>query len=492
MTVTIPGNLIAPLIAFDVTSAGQFEQIAPAILLGHKTDAGEATANTVVAVTTRQEARRLFGKGSMLEQMVAVLRRNAPTHPVYAVAVPATGTAEIRTITVDDVPAAGGAGVISIMGETVSVSIAAGATVNAVAAALGAAINAHDNPQTGLVLPYTATVSTDTVTLTARHAGVFSAEIDIDVPLVDGGNAFTGNLTLATGTAGAGVPDLSTAMAAIEERDWSFLLSPFPDATNLGRVATLLAARWAYDNQRFGHAFYPIRDSQSNLIAHGDAKDDWHLTPIPTFNAGGFSQPGYLWLVAQVGRVMPWLASGTNGDVSRNQTGLVCAGLAAPRDAVYWPDLATRNAFLASGLSTWAVNTAGDVAIDNMVTTIMTLNGAPDTTFRDVQAPFQIMYALRYVKARLAAEHSNKALSDENPRALAAISTLKDIEATVVHSYRELVASGVAESFTAILNQIAVARDAGNPNRVNITLPIDRTNPLDIFAGLARVYAQAA
>ena len=490
---TIPGNLSAPLFAFDVTSGGNFEQVAPIVLYGHKTNDGTMTENAFTACATVAQARALAGKGSMLENMVALVRRNAPTHPLFLVAVPATGTAEVRTLTIATPPAAGGVGVVSIMGEQVSVSLAASTSASDAAAALAAAINAHDNPQTRLALPYTATVNAAVVTLTARHAGAYASEIDIDVPVLDGGNALTGKVTAEVATAGSGTPDTSSANAAMNERDWSFLVTPFGDASNLTKYAALMndsAGRWSYANQRYGHVYYPKRDTSANLIAYGLTKDDWHLTAIPTFTAGGFAQPGFLWVAAMVARVAPWLASGANGDVSRNQTGLVVEGLTAPRDAVYWPDLATREAFITSGLSAWKVSESGAVVIDKLVTHHRTTAGVPDTTFRDVQRPHALMYALRFMLARAAIEHANKAIADENPTNLAAISTPADVEATFFHAYRDLNRRGVLESVQQAVEGITVVRDLDNPNRLNVTVPMDFTNPFDIMAGLARVYSQ--
>lgn len=490
---TIPGNLAAPLFAFDVESGGQFEQIAPIVLYGHKTDDGTATVNVKTPCASRAQARALAGKGSMLEQMVAIVRRNAPTHPLNIVAVPAVGTAEVRTITVAAPDAAGGVGVVSIMGEAVSVDIPAGSTAAATATLLAAAINAYDNAQTGMALPFTATAAAAVVTLTARHDGAYAAEIDIFEPVLDGANAFAGKLTHATTTPGAGAPDTSAANAAINEQDWSFLISAFGDAANVGRYADLLgevAGRWGYANQRFGHAYYPKRDTSSNLLTYGESQDDWHLTAIPTFSTGGFAQPGFLWVAGVAARVAPWLASGANGDVSRNQTGLAVAGLTAPRDQTFWPDLATREAFIKAGLSSWSVSGNGDVMIDKLVTHHRTTAGVPDTTFRDVQRPHQLMYSMRFMLARLKTEHANKAISDDNPANLAAISTPEDVEATVVHAYRELTRRGVLENAQLAVEQISVVRDLDNANRLNVTVPKDFTNPLDIMAGLARVYSQ--
>lgn len=117
-----------------------------------------------------------------------------------------------------------------------------------------------------------------------------------------------------------------------------------------------------------------------------------------------------------------------------------------------------------------------------------TTSGAPDTTFRDVQRVFQLTYALKKFRADLAYEHSNKAIADDNPGNLEAISTVRDIKATLYHSYSSM--RGVLENAAAALEAMVVTRDADNPNRVGARLPMDFINALDIFAGLARVYSQ--
>jgi phage tail sheath gpL-like len=78
-------------------------------------------------------------------------------------------------------------------------------------------------------------------------------------------------------------------------------------------------------------------------------------------------------------------------------------------------DYATRDAMLKNGVSTWNVNRNGDVVIDKIITHQQTTNGAPDTTFRDIQAVYQVIYALKKFRADLAYEHSNKALGAGKP-----------------------------------------------------------------------------
>ena len=493
----IPGNLVAPIVAFEVNSGGQFENDSRLLLIGHKLTGGAAVSNVPVPCPSTLEGRRLFGLGSMLDDMVRLARQNAPAQEIWCLPVPATGTAEIRTIQVATVPAAGGQAVVEIAGEPVSIVIAPGDGVNAVAAALNAAINAYYNPQNEASLPYTSTVSTDTVTLTARHAGALMSDIDINVPQLAGGNAFlngaASRLTVATTTPGAGSPDLSTGLAALGDDPFDWIVSPFSDSTNIGRYNSLLSdvsGRWAWMSQLYGHVFYPLTDTISNLTTHGLAQDSRHITVLPRPASASIPQPAWSWAAGLVARIVPWLADGANGNVSRNQTGLNVEGISPPRDRSKWYGYPTRDAFLRSGVSTFAVDKAGRVLIDKIITTQRTTLGVPDSTFRDIQTIGQLVYSLRTFRTALTIEHGQKAIADDNPGNVGAISTPRDIAATFMHTYRELVLRGVLENDEQAGKMLQVKRNADNPNRVDIYAPIDRANPLDIIATNAVIYSQ--
>lgn len=486
----IPATLVAPIFTFEVSSGGQFENQSRLLLIGFQNSDGLMDGNPLPCPTTT-EARRLAGAGSMLDDMVRIARRNAPSQEIWILNATEVGTAEIRTITVDSVAA--GQGAISIAGEPVSLTIASDDTVNSVATALAAAINAYYNPLTEASLPFTATVATDTVTITARHKGAFATGIDIAIPDLAGGNAFTGALTIATGTPGAGLPDLSTPLANLGDDPFDWIACAFNDDDNIGRLSTLLSepsGRWGYERQIYGHALYCKTETIGNLTTHALALNDRHLTVIPRVSGGGYAQPEWQWAAAFMARIAPWLSDGVLGNVSRNQTGLKLSGLDAPRTRSVWPVYSTRQAFLANAISTWSVNSSGDVQIDKIITTERTVGGVTDTTFRDIQKIGQLMYGLRKFRADLYYEHGQKSIADDNPGNLGAISTVRDIKATIVHSYQQMVASGVLENDALAVDKIVVQRNSGNPNRVDALVPLDAVNPLDIFAGNARVYSQ--
>lgn len=494
----IPGSgLVAPIMTFEVTSGGQFESNARLLLIGHKNTGAAIADNVPTICNTDLEAQQLAGVGSMLADMFRVARMNAPAQEIWICAAPATGTAEVRSITIDSVPASGGYFAIEIAGHPVTLSIGAGDTAADVATALAAAINGFYDELTRASLPVTAAVdgvNTDQVNVTARHAGAIFNDLDIYVPTTDAGNVAVGNVTLATTTAGSGVPDLSAALASLGDDQFDWIVSPFADDTNLGRYETALndvSGRWAWDRQVYGHVVTVTTGTTSEITTLGLGENDRHVTIVPRIASSGNASPAWVWAAGFAGRVVPWLSDGVNGNVSRNQTGLTVLGVRAPRDRSKWPGYAARNVYLKSGISTWSVTSDGQVAIDKLITTYQKNPlGQTDTTFRDIQWAGQMMYVLRNWRAMLSYEHGQKALADDNPGNLAAISTPRDIKATLIQAHEQTTRQGVTENTREFAKRLAVKRNADNPNRVDVMAPIDRVNPLDIIAANARLYSQ--
>lgn len=492
----IPGSgLVAPLFAFEVTSGGSYQSASRLLLIGHKNTGAALVDATPVTVGSYQEAVALAGAGSMLAEMVRAAFQNAPVQETWMVSAAATGTARVDTILVNSVPANGGVGTVEIAGEPVQVQIAAGATAANVATALAAAINAYFNPLTGASLPVTATVAAATVTITARHVGAIFADMDIYVPVSVSANAFAGAAVTITNTVvPTGDPDLSAVLAALGDDPFDWIVSPFGDATNIGRYSTSLndtSGRWAYNRQVYGHVFTVSTGSTSALTSLGLGLNDRHLTVLPRIAAAGNATPPWVFAAAVTAKIVPWLSDGATGNVSRNQTGLVVEGVKAQRTRSTVPTYASRNTLLRSGISSMLVTGDGKVAIDKIITTYQKdANSQPDEVFRDIQSIGQLVAILRTFRADLSYEHGQKALADENPGGLGAISTPKSIKATLVHSAQRLEANGVLENARGFADRLIVKRNTDNANRVDILAPIDRVNALDVIASNAQLYSQ--
>ena len=492
----IPGaGLVAPLLTFELTSGGSFQSESRLLLVGHKNTGAVIADNTPQAIGSHNDAVALAGAGSMLAEMARVAFMNAPVQETWIIAPPAVGTAGVWTILVNSVPAGGGVGTIEIAGEPVQVQEAAGDSTATVAAALRDAINAYFNDLTEASLPVTATAAASTVTVTARHLGAIFADLDFFVPTLTSVNAFAGAaLTITNTVVPTGDPDLSGALAALGEEPFDFIVSPFGDATNRGRYNTALndvSGRWAFNRQLYGHVFTQSTGSLAALTTLGLGVNDQHLTILPRIASAGNPAPAWILAAAAAARIVPWLSDAATGNVSRNQTGLVVQGVKPQRNRTTLPTYTGRNTLLRSGISTLNVTSDGQVSIDKIITTYQKdQNGQPDETFRDIQGMAQAMIVLRYFRAMLAFEHGQKALADENPGNLGAISTPKSIKATMVHSAYELERRGILENAKGFAERVEVVRNPDNANRVDIFAPFDRVNPLDIMAGNAKMYSQ--
>jgi len=130
------------------------------------------------------------------------------------------------------------------------------------------------------------------------------------------------------------------------------------------------------------------------------------------------------------------------------------------------------------------------VLVDKLVTTYQLGSaGQPDTTFRDIQALFQSMLTLRYLRSRLDTQFSNRSLAQTNPGGVAALVTPADIKGSLVASNTDLCNWGVLAKDLNFAADLLVAINGSNPSRVDVYYPANRTMPLDIIAGNATLFS---
>ncbi|MFO0578697.1 MAG: hypothetical protein U1A78_32240 [Polyangia bacterium] len=197
------------------------------LLLGYKTSAGAALAGSIVRVISEDDVVQAAGKGSDLHRMwrsYVAQSANTGAEIWLGVLNAPSGAAQTRTITILQAPSgaalgtggtgAAAAGFLSvwISGYRYDVQIANGDTFDTVAANLAAAIQANQDQ-----LPCTASVAGATVTLTARHAALTSADLPIIVSFSNTAMqlaASPGTITFATAAAAGGTATLGVATQA--------------------------------------------------------------------------------------------------------------------------------------------------------------------------------------------------------------------------------------------------------------------------------------
>lgn len=494
----IPGSgLVAPIFTAEFNSGGQYTSVDRIVLIGHKTSTGTMALDTPYIVSSQQEADGYGGPKSLIREMARVAMRNAPALPLYIMATGVSGLVSVvKTITI--VGPAPGVGVFDIMGERFQVAVSSTDTATTVASSISALIMSYNNAITGAQMPCTSTSALGVVTLTGTHGGALGNEIDIYVPNIAGNVFFpSGVFTVATTTPGSGTPSaLATTLAALGDNPADAVVAPWADATSLGIYTDWsndVSGRWAWTRQAYGHVFCATVNNLAGLTTLGDGLNDRHLTVLGCYSGGsnGTPTPSYLWVTAVAARLFPRLTDVTTGNIACSHDGLTLIDIKPPRDPSIWPNYSARNALANSGISTWKVAPDYTVEMSKIITTYLTgLSNQPDAVFRDIQAMYQCSEGMKYIRFQLANLFGQKALAHTNPGSLGAIVTPADVKAGLVNIYAFLCTRGVYDDADTFAKLVQVAINPNNPDRLDVFMPIERVNPLDILAINATIYQQ--
>ena len=258
------------------------------LLLGYKRSTGTAPAGEVKRILSEEDVITYAGTGSDLHRMyrafvaqsantgadVQIMPMNAPS-----------GTAQTRLIKIMAAPAAAvldgtsttaaAAGFVScyIAGYRYDAQIATGDTYATIAQNLYAQIIANQDN-----LPCTASIASDTITLTARHAALTSADLPVMVTFSNASMSVAASLgTLTFATAAAADGSVIIYMSG-QSASYSFLNADTVNSINAGVIAAINAA-----------AAFPIRAAQpstpgavATLFYNNDRVINWNATAITT------------------------------------------------------------------------------------------------------------------------------------------------------------------------------------------------------------------
>lgn len=222
ISMDIPQSLRLPLFwaQVDPSQAGTFANYQRAVILGYKKAAAPATADTLTRVSSADQAKALYGRGSQHAHMFEAWYKNNRFDETWGLTIepPSAGTAATGTVLVAGPATTSGAIYLYIAGRRVSANVVAGDAATAIATALGAAINAMPD------LPVAASVTSATVTLTCNWKGIDGNNIDIRANYLGslGGEALPAGVTLTITpmSGGVGVPDLSAALAGLGDQEF--------------------------------------------------------------------------------------------------------------------------------------------------------------------------------------------------------------------------------------------------------------------------------
>lgn len=475
---SIPIDLRTPgaFIEFDTSRASNG---APGVtnrvlMYGQKLAAGSAAAGVAVQVSTADEAKALFGRGSMLARMVELYRKNDPTSELWVVplADDAGGTAQTKTITVTGPSTAAGSLVVRIAGQRLSVNVASGVSATTIAAAIVAAVTAAPD------LPVSAANAAGVVTLTAKHKGEAGKDIDVRINS-EAGELFPAGVATAVAsvTAGAGNPSTASVFTAIGDQPFTAFVCPYTDSTSLGALEAELALRWGPMKNLDGFGYSAAAGALNALATLGAARNSQFVSII---GAKASPTPPWEWAAAYAAQVS---ASGAVDPARPFQT-LTLQGVVPPAiaDRFTQPE---RDSLLRDGISTFTVQGSA-VSIERAITTYQTnAAGIDDVAWLDVNTPLTLA-TLRYtLRTRIASKYGRHKLvkDDVIPPGQPAIGP-KGLRAEIIAWFQDCQARGWVEGLEQFKADLVVELDANDPSRINALIPPDLVNGLRVFAAV--------
>jgi phage tail sheath gpL-like len=486
----IPQNNRVPFFyaEFDNSQAGYFSQQNRTLLVGQKLVAGASPANTLQLTARTDEAKSLFGVGSMLARMHEIYRQNDPFGEVWCIALddPGAGVAATGSFAITGTATKAGTLNAYVGSQRVQIGVASGDTAATLATALAAAINANVD------LPVTAAAATGTVTLTARHKGALGNDLLLQMNYYGaaGGESTPAGLTVTVNAMSGGTtsPALTGAVAAMGDEEFDFIISPYSDTTSLDLWRTTMndsSGRWAWNRQIYGHVYSAQRGTFSALQAAGVLRNDQHTT------IAGFEtlvpSPAWEYAAAYGARNAVYI----NADPARpTQTGELVGILPAPAGNRFVQT--ERQTLLSSGIATSFVS-GGVVRIERAITTYQkNLWNQADPSYLDSETLHQLAAILRRLRNAITTKYPRHKLADDGTQfgAGAAIVTPSVIRGELLAQYAAMEDEGLVENAKAFAANLIVERAANDPNRLNVLLPPDLVNQLRVFAVLAQFRLQ--
>lgn len=477
----IPSDIRVPLFYAEVdnSQANSATQEMRTVLFGQMLAAGTGTANQLTFVSRTDDAKTLYGEGSILARMHEAYRAIDPFGEVWCVGVAdATGTNATGTLALTGPATAAGTIHLYIAGQKVAVSVSSGDSADTIGEAIEAAVNAQGS------LPVTASNTSGTVTFTAKHDGTLGNDIRIQLNYrgLAGNEALPAGVgaTITAMASGATDPSLTNALAALGDEPFDFIIHPWTDTTSLDAFKTLMndsTGRWSYLKKIYGHCYSAKRGTAGDLVTFGDGRNDQHHT----ITAMETTMPNPCWEVAAATGARN--AVFLRADITRpTQTGELNGILPAVAGSRF--TISEKQSLLSNGMATTMYG-GGYVRIERAVTTYQkNANNLPDDSYLDSEDLHKIAYVLRDLESAITSKYGRAALANDGTRFGPGrlIVTPAIARGEILARAYALEEMGLLENIETMKQYLIVER-SGN-NRLNVLYPPDMVNSLRIFAVL--------
>ncbi len=471
----IPAALRYPgaYIEIDGSQAGLGSDIPALLIVGQKLATGTAAAGEITRIASVNDAKIKAGEGSMLHQMVTAYRKRDKALDIYMLpyADLAAGVKATGTIQVTGAPTASGTLALYIADKLVSVGVAVGDTVNAVAAKIAAEITAID-------IPVTATVAVDTVTLTARHKGTCGNHIDLRLNTLDETTPAGLALTITAMAGGSGDPAPGNLEAIIGSNRWyRYVVLGINDAATLAAWAAESQRRYQPPVQAGFRAFTAHRGDYAAAAAFGETKNYEHIVDLSLE-----INPTSTWEAAAI------LAAAAAPKLFNNPVesleGIKLTGMRG----VSYHDWTQANSLLFKGMSIMQVAKDGSCYIKRLISMYQYRpDGSADDAYLDINAA-EVMERYRYVQRYEGAQKfsgSAAAKTNEGYKPGLRITTEDAVKAFLLSLYKHkfMQELGWTQAYDFYKDNLVVKQNAENPSRFDFVDTPVLLSPFYILAG---------
>jgi phage tail sheath gpL-like len=461
------------------------------LILGQKhITEGNAVLNTLYAISRDNLADGYFGVGSNLARMCNIFKGNNNITEMYAMAL--SGGTVI----------ASGAIYFSIYlshaGETVStnneevhllingsrfdLALTSGWSVGQVNSAMKALINANSN--IGVIADTTAASA---LLLKCINSGVIGNYINFRFNYLEGQSFPTcfgesgASAAFSVMAGGVGSVDITDAWTVIESEQFQHIIIPWIDDTNLDALESELADRFKPLEDKQGHGYTAIRATQADCTTAGNARNSPFTTIIGAYDSPTDPAEWAAALGAQA-------SYNLNNDPARPLHTLKLKGvLPPPTENRFTRE--ERDILLYDGISTFTVDSTGNVLLERVITTYQTnALGIPDPSYLDIQILFTLAEIRYQYKARMITRfiQTRQKLADDSYPVQTGMNIVrpKDVKAESISLFTNLRDQGLIENLNDFIDNLIVERNETDVNRVDVLLPPDLINQFRILAGL--------
>jgi phage tail sheath gpL-like len=432
-----------------------------------------------------QQARDLFGGGSVLANMAVQHFCSCPDIPLYLAPIPEpSGSYAEHSITITGPATDHGELSVAFLDQVYSIGVIAGATASNMATALTAQLAKNVD------LPFVPTAVTNVITFKAKNSGPVG---DWFTPVWNPnfGDRFPEGVSVAQATTpGVGVLDI-TPMLPVMTCIWDCVGLGFEDDAAVDIMVAAIRANWRCGVQgdfKGGHLFHSRTDTAGLIASYGLDRNNPEETVVPVRT--GYKYPGYVLAAATTSRVCCTACTDPSRPVQYDNGVLGCT-YDSRQCGTIWSS-AEKKAFYDAGIMNW------DVANSRAVRTTQLWIEEPLTTWKYDPNTGARDGAWQRVESRYTATKFVRDLGNWYRRNYASVSLVSDgtrippgkravspriLQASIIAWLRGTQIGFTTEATPQQLEQMVRVERTNtpnncDPNRVNVLIDLDLVNQL--------------